>query len=183
MKRFVFLAIAIFSLGSFAEEKLLREFPAGSYIGEGWYLTSAGQEGRYSSFAEVVGTEWTAAYVTDGRLTTYTAAFDFSNDSFFNVDVTQVDSAGTQSEHLGNGYCIRDTCHLSAFLGHGLLEETVKFVSDSRIERIGSLIYMDQNGDMQTIIWEEKMVEFGGNLDDSDDDDYDDGDDNDEIEE
>ncbi len=135
MKRFVFLAIAIFSIGSIADQMLLREFPAGSYIGEGWYLTSAGQEGRYSSFAEVVGTQWTAAYVSDGRLSTYSAAFDFSNDSFFNVDVTQVDSSGNQSEHLGNGYCIKDTCHLSAFLDHGLLEETVKFVGNgARIE-------------------------------------------------
>jgi len=165
MKRLVFFAIAILSTYVLAKEEALREFPTGSYLGEGWYRTSFGAEGDYSSFAEFDGDQWTAAYLRDGKLTTYTAVFDFTDDSFFNVDVTQVDSSGTETNHQGNGYCIGNTCHLSTFLSRGMLEETFEFESTGgRIKRIGSLMYIDENFDIQTIIWEEKMVLFSGNF-------------------
>lgn len=152
-------------------------FPVGSYLGEGIYVTSAGHKGSFSSFAQVYGDEWTAAYLRGGKLTNYHARFDFADDSFYNVNVTQIDSAGTQTSHLGYGYCMGNTCHLSAFLNHGLLEETVRFLpNEGRIERIGSLLYNDENGDFQTIIWDEKMLRFVTNFNDTSDDD-DDGDD------
>lgn len=184
MRRSVF-AIPLLFLCGFLNSTTITEFPEGSYLGQGRYVTSVGQEGNYSSYADVYIDEWSAAYLRDGHLTTYNAIFNFSSHGSFDVDVTQFGKAGKKSTHVGRGQCIDSTCHLNVELDHGLLAETVTFFpNENRIERLGSLRYKDQNGAEQMIAWKENMMRIdsddedggvgdgGGDDEDDDDDDY-----------
>ena len=133
-------------------------------MGEGRYITTAGTQGTFSSFANVDDSLWTAAYLRDGTLMTYNAHFYFDDTNFYNMAVIQIDNSGNESQHVGHGYCMESTCHLSAFLDHGMLEETIVFKpKNDSIERMASLLYVDENGDIQTIIWQENMKRFNTN--------------------
>jgi hypothetical protein len=160
MGRYVLIVVALYSsLGFSSLSTLNRQFAIGAYLGEGNYFTSTGQKGAYSSYADVGAYEWTAAYVKEGKLARYNARFDFSGYGFFNVDVTQYGSNGKKSYHDGHGHCYGNTCHLSVGLEHGHLYEAVAFIRDeNRIERSGSLRYVDEKGDSQTIAWRENLL-------------------------
>lgn len=160
MRRCVLIVVALYSLLGFSSPSTLnREFAIGAYLGEGSYITTTGQKGAYSSYADVGAYEWTAAYVKDGKLARYNAEFNFSGYGFFNVDVTQYGSNGKKSYHEGYGHCYSNTCHLSVQLEHGHLQEAVAFIrNENRIERSGSLRYVDEKGDDQTIAWRENLL-------------------------
>jgi hypothetical protein len=161
MNRCILFFVVAFSVFGFASNETLTSLPEGVYLGEGWYVTSSGSKGSYSSYADVFSDEWKTAYMRDGEIFRYNAIFSFTEDGFFDVNVIQHESENMISFHQGLGYCTGHTCHISVELTHGYLEETVTFIIEEdriKMERLGSIHYIDENDNDQIIKWKEHMM-------------------------
>ncbi len=147
----------------------ITDFPTGQYLGLGHYITASDQSGTYSSLATVNWNTWKVDYVREYGVGAFSLSFDFSDNGFFTVALTEHTALGDIS-HEGHGYCQSVQCHISANLGDRLFEETVTFATwEKKIFRVGSLSSPDVAGAPGLIMaWEEMMVRVGGEDDEDD---------------
>lgn len=158
MKRLLVVLLALTSMCSFAEP--ITTFPYGTYLGEGLYYNSDGEQGTYSSFVQMIGNDWNLAYVRDGVLTSYSATFDFVNGSLFDVAVTHFTEEGQQIDFAGYGYCASVQCHLVLDLDDYVFEETITFATwENKLYRLGS-IRRKVDEEIKTLLWEEALVKI-----------------------
>jgi len=177
MFRFIAAILAFFSISGFAHHDPITEFPEGTYLGEGKFVRTTGEEGHYSSYASFYSDEWYFALVFEDRLSVYELYFTFQFEGFFAVEAVEHTPDGDEYTHYGYGHCGSVQCHYVFDLENRTIEETVTFATwHNKIFRLGSMRYLDENGDLQTISWEERMMlmQDPGHDDDDDDDDDDD---------
>lgn len=149
--------VSLISSSIFADPENL-DFKDGVYLGHGTFHTTAGAQGAYASYVNIHGNIWETANVQSDWLKLYQAEFIFDENEFFTVNLTEYDPSGEAMLHTGEGYCIKSACHMSAELDDGVLEETVIFNRSGSIDRLGSLTYIDENDDVQTIAWNERLL-------------------------
>ncbi len=140
----------------------ITEFPTGQYLGLGHYVTATNQRGTYSSFADVGPDSFQANYVREYGVGNFSLSFDFNENGFFTVIITEHQVLG-DIEHEGYGYCQSVQCHIRADLGNRLFEETVTFATwENKIYRLGSLSNPPYAIPANVIMaWEETMVRVG----------------------
>jgi hypothetical protein len=166
MIRSLALLLALFSATSFTKNHPNAQFPGGNYLGEGKYMISNGATGTYASFADLDGDEWKLSYVRNGKPLLYSVYLEFGQLGFFDASISETDSNGEGVTHYGQGYCGSKQCHLSFDLGERYIEETITLSpATNQIYRLGSLSYTDENGDEQTVAWEELMFRIDSDED------------------
>jgi hypothetical protein len=164
MKNILGLA-AFFALSSFAHHHHdpIVAFNDGEYLGMGNYVTNTGEEGNYSSYAEITSDTWNIAHYHGHELRIYGAYFTFDDYGFFDVLLTDNSNEEDPKSYPGQGHCGSFQCHVTADFEDAAFEVTATFFPwiDS-IVWLGSIQSFDEDG--YSISWEETMT--GINSDD-----------------
>lgn len=155
MKNLLMIAL-MFSMAGFAKTNVLEEHE-GKYLGLGKYISSTGYSASYSSYTEISPNIWSLAYVRDDSLVKYYAFFDVTEDDFFNTNVIKFSDEDGQI-YSGYGYCLENYCHVTVEMDDNDFEETVTFLENGKIKKVGSLRYLDESGNNQMMRWEEKLT-------------------------
>jgi hypothetical protein len=159
MKRYLIMTCLITSILTQANTMPKMQFPSGNYLGEGEYMVSNGAVGNYASFLDLNSSEWKLFYLRHGQPDLYTVSLEFFTLGFFDAYISKIDDRDFAEAHLGNGYCISNVCHFYFDLGDRYIEETITLVPEkNKIERVGSLRYLDENDEEQTVAWNEILV-------------------------
>lgn len=139
----------------------LMEFPEGKYLGEGKYMVSNGMEGSYSSFLDLDNSQWKLFYLRNGEQFIYSVSLQFLTLGFFEAYMDKYNKEGLLASYPGYGYCISKLCHFYFDLSDKFIEETI-FINplDHKIQRLGSLKYIDENDAEQRIAWNEVLVKI-----------------------
>ena len=153
------LALAAFS------HQPITELPAGNYLGEGNLVSTLGSEYTYASYASISSDRLNFTIVRDGDLFSYDIHFAFDDNGFFTVRATE-DTGEDIVIHDGYGYCQSVQCHFDIETDTRKIEETLTFKSwEGKLYTIGSMRYVDENGDEQALAWEEQYFLISDNDD------------------
>lgn len=162
MKNFLLFITLAFSLSGLSKSNTLEEHE-GQYLGLGNYVSTQDRFGSYPSYVEITPNIWSLAYVMNDSLLRYDAFFEPDENGFFDTLILR-STEGKESIFDGFGYCLDNYCHLSAVLDDNPYEETITFLENNRIKRVGSLRYQDEDGNPHTMRWVENLVNLSPNV-------------------
>jgi hypothetical protein len=151
----LFLALTFISVTGFSAISL--EEITGQYLGSGTYLTTSGQSDSYSSFAVIMPKLWALAYLANGQMLEYYAAFEVDENGFLDTAIIELTNGDGQF-YYGYGYCLDNYCHMTVDINDNGFEETITLLKSGEIRKVGSLRYIDEDGNHATMRWEEKLV-------------------------
>lgn len=157
MKHFL-LTMGLVSFAGLSTANNLEE-NQGKYLGLGNYVSTQGLSGTFSSYAEISPNFWQLAYFRNDALLRYDAVMEVDENGFFDTMILRT-TEGKEEIVGGYGYCLENYCHLSTTIDDNAFEETITFLEDNRIKRVGSLRYYDEDGNEQTMRWTENLVEM-----------------------
>jgi hypothetical protein len=102
---------------------------AGTYAGQGEWVSQDGQKGHYLVTTTVMDGVMKSSYKWAEQGSEWTFTMLPFGDNFFKV------ASGADGQIVGEGYCFDVQCHYTAFGGN--LEETLSFV-DGKLYKLGS---------------------------------------------
>lgn len=166
MKNFIYV-LAFFASSSFTHEhEPIIAFDDGIYLGLGHFVTNTGEEGNYSSYAEISSDTWNIAHYYGHDLRIYGAYFTFDGFGFFDVLLIDYSDEENPKSYPGRGHCGSVQCHVTADFDDASFEVTATFMPwDDSIIWLGSISSFDEEG--YSISWEESMTRI--NSDDAED--------------
>lgn len=117
MKRLM-MALLLFAVAAQSIE-FRESFPAGRYLGQGYWGNNQGVNGSYISYAEIQGDDIHTDYVWQDGHATIQVSFKFAQDGWFSVVY--------QGNVVGDGFCMFDQCQYDMQIGDASYTETFTF--------------------------------------------------------
>lgn len=140
----------------------------GDYVGLGEIVTPQGKT-LYSSLAygftlskennNELSTTLNLGYFRYGKPLAYTLKIDWDANNIGTATISYDDDNYETIELPGVGYCALNKCHLNFVMDGKSAEETITILEDGeKIERMGSLQFIDQAGTPRMVYWTENMA-------------------------